>query len=279
MHVRMYMFLSFIDSLENSQVIEQPLKDSAFIDTSIVHEKKNVFNEASQTLNSGTSIDTFSLSQENMSETSQTLDIDPLPNDTIPTDTQPRNGIKNDPDNVTGSIENDMQSAHNRLAQQTSALFLPDPPDPNNLANTQSDNPLPVAAINVNMINGQPVYTIQLMGHSIPLAAITIPTSDGPLQLQSSGITTQSLNKPNHELLSIADNPTVSDTETPLTDPSSPGSPSSTSRFALCYLKFSIFMFLCFNNIDIIQTRSHIIEQVYSIAFTFLSVRLNRFLL
>lgn len=48
-----------------------------------------------------------------------------------------------------------------------------------------SNNPLPVAAINVNMIDGQPVYTIQLMGQSIPLAAITIPTSDGPLQLQS----------------------------------------------------------------------------------------------
>lgn len=35
------------------------------------------------------------------------------------------------------------------------------------------------------MINGQPLYTIQLHGFSIPIAAITIPTSEGPCQLQS----------------------------------------------------------------------------------------------
>ena len=92
-----------------------------------------------------------------------------------------------------------------------------------------ANSSLPVAAIDINMINGQPVYTIQLMGHSIPLAAITIPTSEGPLQLQSatSCITTQSLNKPDDGILSSDNNVQFSDTDTASMEPSSPGSPSS----------------------------------------------------
>jgi len=50
---------------------------------------------------------------------------------------------------------------------------------------TEPEKQLPTAAINLNMIDGQPVYSIQLNGLSIPIAAITIPTSDGPRHLQS----------------------------------------------------------------------------------------------
>lgn len=49
----------------------------------------------------------------------------------------------------------------------------------------EEQSELPTAAINVDMINGQPLYTIQLNGISIPIAAITIPTSEGPRHLQS----------------------------------------------------------------------------------------------
>lgn len=55
----------------------------------------------------------------------------------------------------------------------------------NNDDTTEPEKQLPTAAINLNMIDGQPVYSIQLNGLSIPIAAITIPTSDGPRHLQS----------------------------------------------------------------------------------------------
>ena len=61
--------------------------------------------------------------------------------------------------------------------------------DTNNLNGSGESNSLPVAAINVDMIDGQPMYTIQIMGQYIPLAAITIPTSEGPLELQSATAT------------------------------------------------------------------------------------------
>ncbi|XP_066935185.1 uncharacterized protein [Clytia hemisphaerica] len=48
-----------------------------------------------------------------------------------------------------------------------------------------STKPLPTAAININVIDGQPLYSIQLNGISIPIAAITIPTSDGTSYLRS----------------------------------------------------------------------------------------------
>ncbi|XP_047125608.1 zinc finger protein 184 isoform X1 [Hydra vulgaris] len=44
---------------------------------------------------------------------------------------------------------------------------------------------LPLASIKFDMVEGKPVYAIHLMGKKIPLAGITIPTPNGPMQLQS----------------------------------------------------------------------------------------------
>lgn len=44
---------------------------------------------------------------------------------------------------------------------------------------------LPTAAINYDVIDGQQMYFIELNGYKIPIAAITIPTSDGTSYLRS----------------------------------------------------------------------------------------------
>ena len=51
--------------------------------------------------------------------------------------------------------------------------------------NEEEPSKLPTAAINFDVIDGQQMYFIELNGYKIPIAAITIPTSDGTSYLRS----------------------------------------------------------------------------------------------
>ena len=51
--------------------------------------------------------------------------------------------------------------------------------------NEEEPSKLPTAAINYDVIDGQQMYFIELNGYKIPIAAITIPTSDGTSYLRS----------------------------------------------------------------------------------------------
>lgn len=98
---------------------------------------------------------------------------------------------------------------------------------------TEPEKQLPTAAINLNMIDGQPVYSIQLNGLSIPIAAITIPTSDGPRHLQSAITTLPASATPKDS--SFTDPPTSTDKneEMQLPDPVVTSTPTSTKANTL----------------------------------------------
>ena len=77
------------------------------------------------------------------------------------------------------------QQNETTLDRHDQTLNTTAPKDPKEKQGESSAKPLPTAAININVIDGQPLYSIQLNGISIPIAAITIPTSDGTSYLRS----------------------------------------------------------------------------------------------
>ena len=103
---------------------------------------------------------------------------------------------------------------------------------------------LPVAAIKFDMVEGKPVYAIHLMGQKIPLAGITIPTPNGPMQLQS-GTCSSTSNE--NDLVSVESS---GDLQIPLTvtDKSSLG-PSSPAFSVLSPCKFFMFINLHKNDV------------------------------
>lgn len=58
-------------------------------------------------------------------------------------------------------------------------------PDQANTPSVSTTTTMPTAAVQLTMVNNQPQYVIRLFGQDIPLASLTVPTSEGLLELHS----------------------------------------------------------------------------------------------